>query len=163
MVAALGVEKPAAKPRTVRRNPYKGLEAFHETDAADFYGRDRIVEELVAGVGAARLLAVVGPSGSGKSSLVRAGLLPALRRGALSGSELWLAMHMKPGADPFEEFTNALASIAVDTSPPDRGSHRYQYHHELVRAVQRAVQDQLHIGFRQQIYPLSAKPKAFGS
>ena len=67
--------------------PYKGLARFEAADAANFFGRERLVAELVARVAGAQLLAVVGPSGSGKSSLVRAGLLPALAAGVLAGSE----------------------------------------------------------------------------
>jgi DNA-binding SARP family transcriptional activator/energy-coupling factor transporter ATP-binding protein EcfA2 len=63
--------------------PYKGLATFEAADAANFFGRERLVAELVARLAEARMLAVVGPSGSGKSSLVRAGLVPALVAGAL--------------------------------------------------------------------------------
>jgi serine/threonine protein kinase len=72
------------------RNPFKGLHAFAEADAADFFGREASVRDLLAmmaeGVRGNRFLAVVGPSGSGKSSVVRAGLLPRLRGGAIPGS-----------------------------------------------------------------------------
>ena len=62
------------------RNPYKGLRAFTEADVVRFYGHDELIEQLVNVVsGDACLTAVVGPSGSGKSSLVQAGLIPALR------------------------------------------------------------------------------------
>lgn len=68
-------------------NPYKGLRAFEEADASDFYGREALVHHLITLLQQegpyARFLAVVGPSGSGKSSLVKAGLLPALRQGAI--------------------------------------------------------------------------------
>jgi WD40 repeat protein/DNA-binding SARP family transcriptional activator/tRNA A-37 threonylcarbamoyl transferase component Bud32 len=102
------------------RNPYKGLRPFLEADAADFFGRDRVTAALLdrmadAGEGS-RLLAVVGPSGSGKSSLVRAGLVPALRSGALAGSESWFVLEMIPGAHPLEELEAALLRIAVN--PP---------------------------------------------
>ena len=67
-------------------NPYKGLRAFDEADAADFFGRDELVEEILARLAGeglrARLVMVVGGSGTGKSSLVRAGLLPRLRQRA---------------------------------------------------------------------------------
>ncbi len=114
--APVGVPAPAVEPR----NPYKGLRPFIEADAADFFGRDALTERLVAlmaeGGDASRLLAVVGPSGSGKSSLVRAGLLPALRGGALPGSDRWFVVEMHPGARPFKELGTALARIAVDPS-----------------------------------------------
>ena len=98
-------------------NPYKGLRAFAQSDADDFFGRERAVERLVSRLGApgraGRFVAVVGPSGSGKSSLVRAGLLPALRRGGLPGSDRWFAVEMVPGRHPVEELEDALRSIAV--------------------------------------------------
>ena len=64
-----------AETYTPAENPYKGLRAFDETDAADFYGRAALVDELVHAVGDRRLVAVVGPSGIGKSSVVKAGLV----------------------------------------------------------------------------------------
>ncbi len=66
--------------------PYKGLARFDVVDAAYFHGRDRLVAELVARLVGAPLLALVGASGSGKSSVARAGLLPALAAGVLPGS-----------------------------------------------------------------------------
>jgi WD40 repeat protein/serine/threonine protein kinase/DNA-binding XRE family transcriptional regulator len=100
-------------------NPFKGLRAFQESDAADFFGREALVQQLLARLGQggdlSRFLAVVGPSGSGKSSVVRAGLLPALRRGGLPGSERWFIAELQPGPHPFEEIEAALLRIAVRT------------------------------------------------
>lgn len=96
------------------RNPYKGLRAFRETDALDFYGRDALVEELLQAVAGHNLVAVVGPSGSGKSSVVHAGLVPALRAGGVPGSRQWLIADMFPGSFPFEELEAALLRVAVD-------------------------------------------------
>jgi WD40 repeat protein len=111
---------PAATAAVEPRNPYKGLRPFQEADAADFFGRARSTQQLLARMAdpgqQARLLAVVGPSGSGKSSLVRAGLLPALRDGALPGAAGWFVVELSPGAHPFEELEAALLRIAVD--PP---------------------------------------------
>ncbi|MDX1615106.1 MAG: protein kinase [Candidatus Promineifilaceae bacterium] len=98
-------------------NPFKGLRPFDETDAAEFYGRETLVQDLLSQLGQehdlARFLAVVGSSGSGKSSAVRAGLLPALRRGGLPGSESWFITDMMPGSDPFRELERALLRVAV--------------------------------------------------
>jgi WD40 repeat protein/serine/threonine protein kinase/DNA-binding SARP family transcriptional activator len=98
-------------------NPYKGLRAFQEADAADFYGRETLVEQLVARLAESRFLAVVGPSGSGKSSVVKAGLIPALRQEALPGSDKWFVAEMTPGSHPLEELELALLPIAVDPPP----------------------------------------------
>ncbi len=99
-------------------NPYKGLRAFSEADAAEFFGRDRLVDRMVQHLHrdgpAGRLLVAVGPSGSGKSSVVRAGLLPALRAGRVTGSQRWFVTTMVPGAHPFEELESALARVATD-------------------------------------------------
>jgi WD40 repeat protein/DNA-binding SARP family transcriptional activator/tRNA A-37 threonylcarbamoyl transferase component Bud32 len=102
------------------RNPYKGLHAFEEGDAADFFGREALVEQLLARLAQddplCRFLAVVGPSGSGKSSVVKAGLIPALRRGALPESDRWFIAEMLPGAHPMEELEIVLTRLA--TRPP---------------------------------------------
>ena len=115
---------PAPAPRTVRRNPYKGLEPFDEVDTADFYGRDDVVDSLLGGVASRGLVAVVGASGSGKSSVVRAGLISALRDGAIAGSEEWFIVTMVPGTDPFDEFHIGLRDAAVGSTgvPEHEGS-----------------------------------------
>ena len=102
-------------------NPFKGLRPFDAADADDFYGRGRLVDRLVARLGEpgarGRFVGLVGPSGSGKSSVVRAGLLPALRRGALPGSDQWFVVEMTPAPHPFEKLEEALLAIAVDRPP----------------------------------------------
>ena len=100
------------RPERVR-NPYKGLQAFHETDAPDFFGRTAVVERLIAAIGAHRLVVVAGPSGSGKSSLVRAGLLPVLRARELPGNQVHVA-EMFPGSFPFEELERALLRTGIE-------------------------------------------------
>ena len=96
--------------------PYRGLQAFHEEHADFFFGRDALTQWLVEGLRASRFLAVIGPSGSGKSSAVRAGLVPALRRGALPGSSAWTIVTMRPGMHPLEELAARFAAMpgAVD-------------------------------------------------
>ncbi len=112
--AGLGPSETLVSGET--RNPYKGLRPFQEADAADFAGRDRLVSELLRAVGDHRLVTVVGPSGSGKSSAVKAGLLPALRSDRLPGSSRWFIATMTPGDDPMAELTTALLGVAID--PP---------------------------------------------
>ena len=109
---ALGAVSTREVERLQARNPYKGLRAFEEVDAADFFGREALTEHLLERLATTRFLAVVGPSGSGKSSVVRAGLVPGLRSGALPGSEEWQVAHMFPGAYPLEELEAALLRIA---------------------------------------------------
>ncbi len=117
--AALGdatADDSYTKPLDVP-NPYRGLRAFQESDAGNFYGRGALVDRLLARLGqpeaAARFLAVVGPSGSGKSSVVKAGLLPRLRQNALPGSADWFIVEMFPGAKPFEELEAKLLPVAA--------------------------------------------------
>jgi WD40 repeat protein/DNA-binding SARP family transcriptional activator len=112
--AAVGGAAPASGTYTPAENPYKGLRSYGEADAADFYGRDALVGELVRAIVDCRLLAVVGPSGIGKSSVVKAGLVPSLRRGALPGSEQWLVTDMIPGSYPYDELAAALLRVAVE-------------------------------------------------
>ena len=83
--------------------PFLGLATFDEEHANYFFGRERLVAALVARLVGSPLLAVVGPSGSGKSSAVRAGLLPALAAGVLPGSERWVRAVMRPGEHPLAE------------------------------------------------------------
>ena len=119
--AALEGTPIVAQPVGEIRNPYKGLRAFLEADAADFFGREtvtrRLLRRLEEAEPASRFLAVVGPSGSGKSSVVRAGLVPALRRGALAGSERWYVIDLLPGPHPFRELESALLGLAVEPPP----------------------------------------------
>ncbi|TML83337.1 MAG: hypothetical protein E6G09_08780, partial [Actinobacteria bacterium] len=115
LTAAIGPDAVALdETYTAAENPYKGLQAFGESDADDFYGREALVGELAAAVGAHRLVAVVGPSGIGKSSVVKAGLVPALRNGALPGSDRWVISDMFPGRYPFEELAAAILRVAVE-------------------------------------------------
>ena len=91
--------------------PYMGLRAFEPEDAGLFFGREEAVVGLLSRLATRRLLTVVGASGSGKSSLVRAGLLPAVRRGALPGSADWPTSVLTPGAQPLATLAARLASL----------------------------------------------------
>jgi WD40 repeat protein/DNA-binding SARP family transcriptional activator len=94
----LVVPEPGARIR----NPYKGLYAFGESDAGDFFGREELVRAIVERLREERFIAAVGPSGSGKSSVVLAGVVPALRAGALPGSTGWRIEVATAGDCPIE-------------------------------------------------------------
>lgn len=89
--------------------PYKGLGSYQEEDADNFYGREALTKELVRRIQLHNVLVVGGPSGSGKSSLVRAGLVPALKAGAAAGSAQWRIIMMTPGRDAMAELYFRLA------------------------------------------------------
>jgi CHASE2 domain-containing sensor protein len=91
--------------------PYRGLQPFGEGDAKLFFGRDREVQRLVEMLKRVRFLAVVGASGSGKSSLVRAGLVAALRAGALSDVTGWTICVLQPGADPLGTLAARIVAL----------------------------------------------------
>ncbi len=119
---ALGTDVTAmagspGRERADVRNPYKGLRAFLESDVQDFYGRDDLVDSLLTVLDSRRFVAVVGPSGSGKSSVVRAGLVPALRKRAVDRDRTLLISEMYPGSYPFEELAAALLRVAVEQPP----------------------------------------------
>ena len=100
--------------------PYIGLNAFQEDDREKFFGRDRLVKVIVNRLENKRLLAVVGPSGSGKSSLVLAGLLPMLRNGVIPGSENWQYFpSMVPGSNP-------LNNLALLLKPNNKNSAEWK-------------------------------------
>ncbi|MEH2391720.1 MAG: caspase family protein [Nostoc sp.] len=103
--------------------PYKGLSYFDctEADANLFYGRTALTDELLEKVRSGNFLAVLGASGSGKSSVVRAGLLYQLKLGhRLSGSETWQLKIFRPGINPLQNL--ALAFIELELSDIERAS-----------------------------------------
>ncbi len=125
-------DDPPPPPGALAACPYRGLKYFDIGDAHLFFGREAVTEWLVddvrkplrAGSEAPRFVAILGASGSGKSSLARAGLYAALKKGAIEGSENWLFVPpLRPGANPLEsleiEFLKAaagsphLASVAT--------------------------------------------------
>lgn len=93
------------------RNPFKGLRAFHADDRGDFFGRDTMINKMLETLAQyPNLLAVVGASGSGKSSAIMAGLLPKLADGALPGSENWKQFEtFVPGEHPIEKLAEVIA------------------------------------------------------
>ncbi|MGH8896923.1 MAG: trypsin-like peptidase domain-containing protein [Egibacteraceae bacterium] len=101
--------------------PYRSLDAFREDDEEFFYGRERAVKAVLGGLeNDRRFLAVLGPSGCGKSSLVQAGVLPRLRRGALAGSDRWGVIVARPGDDPFGQLGHNGLPLAGDLTAAAR-------------------------------------------
>lgn len=116
--------------------PYRGLRHFDVVHAPYFYGRESRIEWLLDAIRPRavfarenRLIAIVGASGSGKSSLARAGLIAALKRGAIPGSEQWPMIDLQPGSDPLEGLAIALnAEDAIRPWGGDVGDliHRFE-------------------------------------
>ena len=140
-LAANVIDLQTLRERTGRRGrrpvgrvcPFKGLEPFDVADAELFFGRERLVSEIVARLPGRSLVGVVGPSGSGKSSAVRAGLLPALAAGVLPGSERWTRVVVRPGQRPLATLARALA--AQDADPLASALARVQTGSRLVVVV----------------------------
>lgn len=95
----------------VGESPYPGMRAFEEEESPWFFGRAAKVDELLVHLRKSRLLPLVGASGVGKSSLVRAGLVPAVRAGKLDGRQDWRVAVMRPGSQPLVELAQAILRI----------------------------------------------------
>lgn len=112
-----GDDDATAAARWERESPYRGLWPFREDQAEVFYGRSRLTAELTghlaACLGETGMAVVTGASGAGKSSLIRAGLIPAIARGQLpvEGAEDWPVLTLTPGAAPVEELAARLAEV----------------------------------------------------
>src|SRR5512135_864717 len=91
------------------KSPYPGLRPFHAEEADIFFGREEQIDHMLTRLETHHFMAVVGTSGCGKSSLVRAGLIPALEQGLLCGAyPNWRMALMRPGDAPFECLATAL-------------------------------------------------------
>ncbi len=127
----------AAIRARVAVNPFVGLRPFEQSDSDLFFGREAQIDDLVARLARNRFVAVLGASGSGKSSLVKAGLLPALSEGYLAeaGSH-WRVAVFRPGESPAAQMAKALYAVlpksgigdpqfqeAMLLATLDRGSH----------------------------------------
>ena len=95
-------------------NPFPGLRAFEEDEDVLFFGREKQIDELLKKLRTSRFLAIIGSSGSGKSSLVKSGLLPSLHSGLMSGvSSDWRIALFRPGNDPIGKLNEALSQDGV--------------------------------------------------
>src|SRR4051812_1890975 len=92
-------------------NPFPGLRPFREDEEHLFFGRESQVDKMADKLARGHFLAVVGTSGSGKSSLVNCGLRPALNRGSIvSAGTSWRFVQFRPGAEPIEAMASAIAA-----------------------------------------------------
>jgi tetratricopeptide (TPR) repeat protein len=106
----VGPAREPAKAEVDLGSPFMGARLFDEQNADFFFGREKIIQSLLAKVAGERAVAVVGPSGCGKTSLIRAGLFPALRRGVLPGKR-WTIAALRPGESPLENLAETLFSL----------------------------------------------------
>lgn len=95
------------------RNPYRGLNVFQEEDASLFFGREQVAEQLLEKVKQEKLVALVGNSGSGKSSVVRAGLIPLLRKQHIP-DQTWEVLICIPALNNVNPFHN-LAAVFLES------------------------------------------------
>jgi WD40 repeat protein/energy-coupling factor transporter ATP-binding protein EcfA2 len=104
-------------------NPFPGLRAFEEEEDILFFGREKQIDELLRKLRTSRFLAIIGSSGSGKSSLVKSGLLPSLHSGLMSGvGSQWRIALFRPGNDPIGQLSEALSKNGIlrdDQDPED--------------------------------------------
>jgi WD40 repeat protein/energy-coupling factor transporter ATP-binding protein EcfA2 len=113
--------------------PYRGLDAFREKDRQFFYGRQRLLDQLLQKLQENQFLAVVGSSGSGKSSVVLGGLIPSLKAGKLPGSENWhYYVSMMPGSNPLAN----LARLFCFEDLEERGSIEKQIEQQAGQLLQ---------------------------
>src|SRR5688572_33501751 len=106
------------------KNPFPGLRPFREDEEYLFFGRENQVDAMVDKLAATHFLAVVGTSGSGKSSLVNCGLVPALHRGLIAGAgSAWRVATLRPGNRPIRALAEALTrpSVLVTTETGEIG------------------------------------------
>jgi uncharacterized protein YjbI with pentapeptide repeats len=126
-------ESPQPDATNLGDNPYRGLLAFRETDGDRFFGRETQIEQLWQKFchlhedkSTVRVLPIYGPSGSGKSSLARAGLIPALAKQPLPGRERARLAVLVPGTHPLEALATVLARIATNDLTPVEKSQEFE-------------------------------------
>lgn len=116
-------------------HPFPGLRPFAYRDHEYFYGREDHIYALYRLIDSSRFIAVVGSSGSGKSSLVRAGLLPLLDAETReAGGHNWLWGAMRPGDAPLQRLTTLLASLSIDEDPIVASGRRERIAAQLQRS-----------------------------
>lgn len=110
-------ETPSSETTFERKNPYLGLSAFEAEQEKYFYGREEAVRMLITHLTNSRFLSILGYSGSGKSSLIKAGLLPQLSRDRIPGSSQWSVESFTPGKHPRGKLVDILARDREQNQP----------------------------------------------
>jgi len=127
---------------TAVSNPFPGLRPFLEEEEYLFFGRENQVDAMVDKLAATRFLAVVGTSGSGKSSLVNCGLRPALHGGLMArAGTTWRMAQFRPGSDPLREMARALAEDGVLFNDHRAGATRTEIIDTNLRISKRGLVD----------------------
>ena len=132
LLSALELFLPGRRTQQLRgdESPYAGLSPFQEGDAGKFFGRNREIAAMVSRIRDCPLMAVVGSSGVGKSSLVRAGLVPALKR----SGEPWEVLVVRPGRQPIEALAAILAPMITTAA---NLADEVDEQHKLVKRLRR--------------------------
>ncbi len=103
----------------MNENPFPGIRSFETHEAHLFYGREKQVDKIVSVLADTHFLALIGYSGSGKSSLIKAGVIPAILDGKIGQQNDWTTTILKPGDSPFHsfalEYTKAYNNIAASS------------------------------------------------
>ncbi|MBD2201978.1 caspase family protein [Calothrix sp. FACHB-1219] len=148
--AITGARSQKKSALDLRICPYRGLKAFAAEDAQYFFGRESLTQHLISQIAHKSFLAVVGASGSGKSSVVQAGLIAQLRPGKqLPGSDSWLIKSMRPGARP-------LAELARRLGEGDKGTREGG----LSSSPQLVLEGMLYQGVEGFVYWLRSRPES---
>ncbi|OUL18803.1 hypothetical protein BV378_34845 [Nostoc sp. RF31YmG] len=142
--------------------PYRGLKAFAEEDAQYFFGRESLTQHLISQIAHKSFLAVVGASGSGKSSVVQAGLIAQLRPGnCLAGSDSWLIKSLRPGARPLEELARRLGGDTETRRRSDAGTRREGNKEEnATSSPDLVLEGMLYQGVEGFVYWLRSRPES---
>jgi tetratricopeptide (TPR) repeat protein len=130
-------------PADTRFNPFPGLRPFEADEDHLFFGREKEIDELLRRLRTTRFLSVVGTSGSGKSSLIRSGLIPSLFSGVmLTAGPGWRVATMRPGEDPIGNLAAALspADVLGSTDPELAGTQSVLLEASLRRSVKGLVE-----------------------
>lgn len=115
--------------------PYPGMVPFSAGDARFFYGREAEIQQMVQHLRGQRFLLVIGPSGSGKSSLIFAGLLPQLLTSSYFSKNFWLVRQMRPGPKPTETLLQLLGDTSKGSSIKDDMVERLLAEHASARRL----------------------------